>query len=61
MDSRNHTRPQEDTPSATPLNQEPGSAAPRHPPSDPDYTDERSNEDAGNKGPGEMPGYGQGA
>ncbi len=61
MDTRNHTHPPEDAPSSTPLNQEPGTAAPRDPSPAHDHARERTNEEAGNRGPDEMPGYGQGA
>jgi len=47
---------------AAPLNQEPGTAAPRdNAAPDPGQGRERANEEIGNQGPDEMPGYGQGA
>jgi hypothetical protein len=61
MSSSNHTREPQDAPSSTPLNQEPGTAAPRDRESPPEYADERANEEAGNTGPEETPGFGQGA
>ena len=61
MSSHDHSREPEQSPSSPPLNQEPGTAAPRDPESPQGYADERSNEEAGNTGPDETPGFGQGA
>jgi hypothetical protein len=47
---------------AAPLNQEPGTAAPRDKAApNPSQDRERANEEFGNTGPDEMPGFGQGA
>jgi hypothetical protein len=61
MGTHDHTAGPAEERSPAPLNQEPGTAAPRGRESAAGYEDERSNEDTGNKGPDEMPGFGQGA
>ena len=61
MGTHHHMASTANEPSPAPLNQEPGTAAPREGEPDERYEDERSNEDVGNKGPDEIPGFGQGA
>jgi hypothetical protein len=60
MSNSDHT-PERNDPAAMPLNQEPGTAAPRDGESPHGYAHERANEEAGNTGPDETPGFGQGA
>jgi hypothetical protein len=62
MMSTRDERPRRDDESAGPMNQEPGTAAPQDKaPAHPSQERERANEEFGNEGPEEMPGFGQGA